>query len=389
MRNEFCLVKGRKVDDTECGSIIFNATDAVIAVCRTCARGKALAGTTSIVVKQPAEPAAIAADVNSHAGKIEPIAPAKPANTAWELIVERTGCTSQEKLAKKIGGTYQSKISQIMVKLGKGIVPSGREWNRLLEITGLMPEELLLAAGCPLRASAPAESSPPFRDPATSLPSTPSGSDPSAEPDGTISHQPPTELEGEGATTLPAPEDCECNEGHGPCGACYSCRPDMYVLINGKSVLRADLPPLSQHLLHVAQQAAEVEDIPAIPTDIVFYDDQGPDSTQSTHLRFDKHGNITISPAAVTAFGLDKAERVRIGWSAATRQFFLQPGYTGSGSRKVQIGKKGCRARCVNTRLAVHTLGINPAPGVYPLTLAPTGLIVATITQQPSQGGEA
>lgn len=38
---------------------------------------------------------------------------------------------------------------------------------------------------------------------------------------------------------VPADEDCECNEGHGPCGACASCRPDLYVRVGGVSKLRA------------------------------------------------------------------------------------------------------------------------------------------------------
>jgi len=369
MRNDFCPVKERKADDTECGSIIFNATDAVLAVCQTCARGKALAGTVSS--SRAVEPAA-------HHASAPPVSTRQegPAKTAWQLVVEATGHTSQGRLADALG-TNQTKISQMFQKLGKGRLPSGQAWDDMLQLSGLSAETLFFAAtGKPLSKAQPAER-PSASAPVTSSPPKPSGPVPCAGPDSTIEH----DLGTESAEQLLDSEESPSPEIMSLRGVRLAFGSET------DDVRRTDISSISQEALNAGQLQADPQ---ALPADLVFFDDEvSANSAEHTLLRFDKNGDITISPAAVAAFGLDKAERVRIGWSAATRQFCLQPGYDGPGSRKIQVSKRGCGGRAVNTRLAVRALGVNPAPGAYPLTLGPSGLIVATISQQPSQGGEA
>lgn len=480
----FCAVKDHKVEEPVCSGIIMKADAATIQTCRTCARGQALARTTSIEVKQ-LDPAAVASAPSAQPTK----------NRAWELIVERTGCTSQEQLARKIGGTYQSKISQIVVKLGKGIMPSGRTWDRLLEITGLMPEELLLAAGHlpsvkdsaestpgPLRGCRIAFSSQPPAPASSSLP-TPSGPDaPSpAAPEGPAGHmmrmqdapdktagseaaeqlQDAAESPGKGLlenpymiisldtmgeyaseTKLigievrPPDAECECNEGYGPCDACASCRPGLYVHdSNGKSHPRSDLPihllpllmldeipgkglfdpnvgdyvPLETEGEALAEGSgspaafeqglfAETPETPqataeacaALPADFLPYTGGNRSMIHSTPaLNVKVTGDVELSAGAVREFGLRDVRRVQLLWSAARGQVgIVTMNEAGPGVLTLQNGRGPMRKR-IAARAFFRCFGVNPAPGTYPMERHSSGLLVATITQQPAQGGEA
>lgn len=64
---------------------------------------------------------------------------------------------------------------------------------------------------------------------------------------------------------VPADEDCECNEGYGPCGACASCRPDMY---GWKSVLREadEVPaPLAPELAEAVERLDNLRQTTHLP----------------------------------------------------------------------------------------------------------------------------
>lgn len=349
MRNEFCLVKGRKVDDTECGSIIFNATDAVIALCRTCARGKALADTVgSCRVAKPANE--------------QPVR----TKTPWQMVVEATGHTSQGRLADALR-TTQSKISQTFIKLGKGKLPSGPVWNDLLQLSGISAAELFAAAtGKPL----PQQTTP---EPAASEQEMPAASE----------------------------------------------------------ALNADLPPLSQHLLDVAELAAvpspdvmslrgkriaigaeetagetpptlmgadpseqlltsgELFAWPKVlPKDFLPYTGQRPILHGKPALHIKASGDMELSVDAVALGGLEHVGHVRPFWSDARKQIGIVPvDTTGPGVLKLQPTPS--KRRRISASGFLNGFAIRPAPGTYPVERHPSGLLVATITQQPSQGGEA
>lgn len=348
MPNDFCPVKGRKADDTECGSIIFNATDAILAVCQTCERGVALIGT----VYSRRVAASAAQPTNAQAANAQQ----GPAKTAWQMVVEATGHTSQGRLADALG-TNQTKISQMFQKLGKGRLPSGQVWDDLLQLSGFSAETLFFAAtGKPLSS---AKAMPPVAPVASSFPKPSGPAVPPAGPEGSAT-------EGEAAS-----------EGLGSQDA-Y----DAAGLAMGLDV--ASLPPLSQHLLDVAQNEAEkaAEAIaPAIPPDFVLY--RGP--VDKPGLAFTKDGEISINSAAVRAFGLEGVERIRLYWSAKRNQVGIQPSPKGL---KMQPHRHSM-SRIVTARAFLREFGLSPAKGPHPISLDPSGLIVATISQQPSQGGEA
>jgi hypothetical protein len=295
--------------------------------------------------------------------------------TAWQLVVEATGHTSQYRLADALG-TNQSKISQMFIKLGKGKLPSGEVWNDMLELSGLSAQVLLAAAT-----------------------------------DKPAAHSTQSD------TTKPVQHMSDCSVHNGPALPVGPC--------DCGAVPRADLPPLSQHLADAAalyavdtaptlmgadpaeqlptreeldamrQEVRKMQDdllpaIPAIPADFVPFVEAPRASLVAPQIRFDQHGDVTINTAAVLAYGLDKVERVRLLYSAQRGQFAMQPGYNGPGSRKLALAKKGFPTRSVNSRTAVRQFGLSVAQRAFPLALDPSGLLVATITNAPAQpGGEA
>ncbi len=368
----FCAVKGRKIEESDCSGIICKADAATIITCRTCQRGQALARTTSIEIKQLATTDAASA---SAANAQQPGAK----NGAWQLVVERTGCTSQEQLAKKIGGTYQSKISQIMVKLGKGITPSGREWNRLLEITGLMPEELLLAAGHHMKpAAAPAESSPAsLPHVAASSPLTPDGSaSSSAEPSGPAGNmmamQDAPDSEGEaaseGALGSEAAEQLLDAE-QSPKGL-FDANVGDYVQLSGGAA--------------PAEAAGQCADIPA---DFHPYTGQRPMLHGKPALHIKTTGDMELSVDAVVLGGLEHVLHVRPFWSSQRKQIGLVPvENTGPGVLKLQVTPS--KRRRISASGFLNGFAIRPKPGTYSMERHPSGLLVATIIQQPAQGGQ-
>ena len=252
MQTNFCAVKVRPAEDTECSGIICNADELTMGVCRTCLRGKALLAAAKPAMEQTRLiPQPLLDEQSTDEAKLDELkADEAPATlptppTAWAKIQRATGCATYGQLAA-ITGHSVSALRQQVMRLQYGKLP--RRDNDVIPA-------IMRAGKFTLQDLIPGAqhidflpSSRPVCDPATSSPPTPSGSDTSAEPGGTIGSTDaqaaydaagaaigvdlpaPFEqgLYAEGTamdlgTTLPAPEDCECNEGHGPCGACYSC----------------------------------------------------------------------------------------------------------------------------------------------------------------------
>lgn len=426
MQNNFCAVKSRTAADTECSGIICNADEQTMGVCRICQRGKALLAAAKPAMEQTRlipQP-----QLNELKADEAPATPPTPP-TAWKKIQRATGCATYGQLAE-ITGYADSVLRQQVSRLQMGKLP--RRDNgvipAIMRVAKLTLQDLI--PGAPHIDFLPSPR--PVRDPATSSPPMPSGSDTSAEPGGTIgSTDAQAAYDAAGAamgvdlpapfeqglyaectaidlaTTLPAPEDCECNEGYGPCGACYSCRPDMYALIDGKSVpLQSGDPAKPLPIIYGKEMGERYQGTPTlgtpdgqyatgvswagsvqdIPADFAPY--QGVIvRADKPVLRFSAEGDsISISAGAVRAFGLDGVERVRLYWSAQRGQMGILP--SGSGGLKVQRTRHSS-TRVVTARAFLREFGLAPAKGPHPISLDPSGLIVATITQQPSQGGEA
>lgn len=352
----FCAVRGGKVHGVECAGIICKADAACLEVCRDCSHGKALASTARAGVERVAQ----SLEHSAHHHAMSMPQESMPTTNAWDIIKLATGCNTRGKLAKLLG------ISDCNVKVQVQRLIEGKLPRRdntvipaILRLGKLTLQDLI--PGAPhieflkhARVEQPVEA------------------ECSEQADG-----------GEREAALARFDAAASTMGV-----------DMTPPLTLMGADPSEQLPTAGELSALRQGNADAQNLPtapvSIPVGFVFYDDNvSSDSAETPQLRFDKRGDITISPAAVQAFGLENAERVRIGWFAEARQFGILPGYTGPGSRKVQIGKKGCRSRNVNTRMAVRKLGINPAPGAYPLTRDPSGLLVATINQQPAQGGEA
>lgn len=63
--------------------------------------------------------------------------------------------------------------------------------------------------------------------------------------------------------TPPAPQDCECNEGYGPCGRCASCRPDLYTRIGRRSVLRSKSRPTDSEVREARERTERIRELEA------------------------------------------------------------------------------------------------------------------------------
>ncbi len=340
---DFCLVVNADRSADQCAAMLMDMPSVNLARCKDeCPRGQALAGQVSIPrTAQATNPAP---------------------RSAWDIIAERTGCESQVKLAKKIGGTYQSKISQIMVKLSKGIIPTGHVWERLLEISSLTPEELLFAA---TGKATPANSSP-ATPPAASSPPQPSGTDApsSSVPDG------PAETEGEalseGADVL----------GDGSLAAFDAAAESM-----------GYLTPMGADPADVLMTSQELDKLGiAIPADFEPFIGAPVPTATAPCLSILKSGEISLGAAAVRAFGLAEVQAVRLFWSPKRNQVGILPG-TGPGQRKLQTVRKGCLNRCITAREFLRLHGL-PVSGSVPVERHPSGLLVATINTQPAQPGK-
>ncbi|GAB6125048.1 hypothetical protein [Humidesulfovibrio idahonensis] len=356
-----CLLKNGEITDSACAEMVINLDADSLAKCRTdCPRGVAMA-------KSAANWRGAASAVDSAVAAC--LAPVTKPPTAWELVVGRTGCDTQEKLGKKIGAR-QSRVSQMFVKLTKGIMPQGRPWDRLLEITGYMPEELLLAANPKAqRPQAPVE----------------------AKPAGKL------ELHTE---HLPAAPE--------PTGGTVAVPP----YVPGE-VVSEGLPPLSQHLMDAAEleaadtvptlmgadpaeqlmdaeELAELRQPAAIPPDFVPYTGARPSIINPPALSIKKGGDIELSSSAVESFGLAGKRLVRPHWSGASKRIGLAlEEQQGPGVLKLQSTTRSQRLR-ISGGGFFRAFGLDLEPGTYPLALDPSGLLVATITNAPAQsGGEA
>lgn len=369
MQNNFCAVKGRPAKDTECSSIICNADELTMGVCRTCLRGKALLNavkpaleqTRLIPQPQPGEQSADEtqldeARLDGHKTDEAPAAPASPL-TAWAKIQRATGCATYGQLAAITG--YADSVLRLQIQRlqqGKlprrdnGIVPAIMRAARLT-LQDLIP-------GAPHIDFLPSPR--PVRAPATSSPPTPSGSEPSAEPGG-------TSTEGEAAS-----EGLGSQDAYAAAGAAIG----LYLSAPFEQGMYAECP------------ANGLTAPSGIPADFLPYTGQRPVLHGKPALHIKTCGDMELSVDAVALGGLEQAVHVRPFWSSKRKQIGLGPvDGTGPGVLKLQVTLS--KRRRISASGFLNGFGIRPKPGTYPVSLDPSGLIVATITQQPSQGGEA
>lgn len=466
MEAKFCAVKGRRATDNECSGIIIKADAATIETCRTCTRGQAL--------KQTAE------NWTEHSQQTPPALqetkPEKPKATAWEIVRIATGCNTFAKLGLLTGFSDQAVRIQL-AKLDKGKLP--RAGNKVLPAI-LRVSKLTLADLPPAGAIEQGQQEEPASEPEAKaaprdaakyvaelpgdeLPPADSSAASSAAPEAHSGHMmamqdAPDKTAGSedaeqmldaaespgkgllenpfmivsfdtldeyaaetkrlGIEVRPPDEECECDEGYGPCDACASCRPGLYVHDSrGKSHPRPDLPihllpllndedraafeqglfaetpapvglpPLSQHLLDKAQIDADA--CAALPADFQPYTGQRPVLHGKPALHIKKGGDMELSVDAVALGCLEHAGHVRPFWSDLRKQIGLAPvDDTGPGVLKLQITPS--KRRRISASGFLNGFDIRPAPGTYPVERHASGLLVATITQQPAQtGGEA
>lgn len=358
--DHFCAVKGSKIDETACASIIYKADAATLEVCGSCERGKALADTVgSCRVAKPANE--------------QPVRTKSP----WQMVVEATGHTSQGRLADALR-TTQSKISQTFIKLGKGKLPSGPVWNDLLQLSGISAAELFAAAtGKPL----PQQTTP---EPAASEQEMPAASE------AVNADLPPLSqhlLDVAELAAMTTPDVMSLRRKRIAIGAeetagetpptLMGADPSEQLLTSGElfALRRHDAP----------QQAPA----PAgIPDGFELYEPFSAQTGQPV-LSIGKGSEASISADAVRRFGLAAVPCVHLLFNRGTGQVGIKPlPRQAEHALKLQSTRKS-QARCVSMRGMWRKLGIQPNPGIYPLTQDPSGLIVATISQQPSQGGEA
>jgi hypothetical protein len=357
-KNTRCLHKGRDLSDSGCADLVMGLDAAALAKCRTdCPRGAALAKSAGgWRGAMPASSSAIA--------ETEQLL-AAPVLTAWQMVAERTKCDTQAKLAKKLG-TYQSKVSQFFVKLSKGSLPKGREWDRLLEITGYMPEELLLAA-----------------NPKAQKPQTPEASSPDAVSLHGTRVAIAAEAQEDASETLPPLSKHLLDKAD---RAAMDGVPTLMGADPAEQLMGADdLAELKSALLS-PEEWQDVAD--AIPADFELY---VPSAVQLKRpaLSINRGNEACITVDAVREYGLEQAQYVHVLFNRLTRQLGFRPtGERDNAALKLQVSYKSA-ARYVSLRGLWRHLGFKPALGSYPLAKGPAGLIVATIDAPAQPGGEA
>lgn len=328
----FCAVKRRKVEDVDCAGIICQADASCIAVCRTCERGKALASTAKRQVEHAAQANAYESSSTT------------PALSVWEKIQRATGCASYGQLAKMTG--YADTVLRLQIarlqegklpRRDNGAVPSILRAGKLT-LQDLIPGVPEIDFKLTTHASSSSSSSP-----------QPSGPVPSAGPEGTS--------EGEAASE-------SFLDAYDAAGVAMGL--EVPAFEKGRFAACADLPD-----------------------DFRPYTGQRPLLHGKPALHIKSSGDIELSCDAVALGGLEHVRHVRPFWSDRRKQIGLAPvDDTGPGVLKLQ--STACKRRRISASGFINGFGIRPEPGTYPMELHSSGLIVATITQQPAQpGGEA
>ncbi|MBU1040162.1 MAG: hypothetical protein KKF77_03560 [Proteobacteria bacterium] len=331
--------------------------------------------------------------------------------TAWQLIREGTGCDTQDQVAKKIG-TYQSKVSQFLVKLAKGITPTGREWGRLLEITKLMPEELLLAAranNISVKPSTPSLHAAPSSPPQPSgpdLPMTtgPDGPSDTAEPmpgqaPPVIVHGdkvPPTMMGTDPADALinteQAQELRDSAESPAACGGFVNIvlgrvgeTPSEQTLHPGTmalgAVAGATLASIVGGMIatEVEEAMEEHKEAPDL-SGWEFYDSKNKPLDPAIWVTKDNH--LCINADAVGLHKLGEHTHARLGLHKSSGKVCIMPTYEGHGALSLQRGKgRGCRY--VSAKGFLDRYSLNPARSKpFPVTGGPSGMLIVSIEPQ-------
>jgi hypothetical protein len=256
--------------------------------------------------------------------------------SAWDLVSKATGCATHTALAKKIK-KWQGQVSRVFSDLSKGRTPRGEVWEKILHVSKLSAEQLLSAQ------PAPPAPEPPLADleGETTSEATGLGADLSADTESHTYHAPPVLMGADPAEQLMT----------------------------------------GQELDTLAQQA------PSLPEDFVQFVPLACKSALPA-LSITRNVDITINARAVRQFGLADARHARLYWSAQRGQLAIQMCDPAPDAVAIQAGE-GDPHRTIAGKLALRRFGVQPVTGrSFELTLAPGGLLVATIELQQPQAGE-
>jgi len=145
------------------------------------------------------------------------------------------------------------------------------------------------------------------------------------------------------------------------------------------------LNELAAQLGKSESQVCEQDKQECIPDDFEAFLEPG--RNEEPLLTFNSNNDMTINACAVRTFGLDQVERIGLLYSRSRGQLAIRLGYTGPGSRKLRLSKRGFITRLVNSRQAVRQWGLAPERVRYPITQGQAGLLIVSISAP--MGGEA
>lgn len=286
----------------------------------------------------------------------------EPETGAWPLIRERAGVASQSGLGKKLGCT-QGGVQSFLNQLRKGNAPGGGLAEALLKLTGLTMRELLAAEG----HARPAE---------PKKPGQPEQPGQLAQSLGAVLGIDPGQELREAA---PADED------HAPpMAAPAAVSPDAEAAAPPPVVAPAPAQPSGPAAADPAGpegHPAAASGAPDLPEEFEPYTPrpgrrQGPGEAM---LSVARDGDLSISSAAVSAFGLETATHVRLFWSSRSTSIGIMP-LTAPTDDSLSLGrKKHCDMRQVSAAGFLKRFNIRAVCARYPITRGPGGLLVAKI----------
>ncbi len=388
-----CAIKDSHVTANECASISLKADHVGFAKCVACPRGQAVAKTSNwkhanktvdpalaaLLAKgedqdpgaeAPAEPEQ--SEQLEQAGEQigqEPATEPSPPRTAWELVSLNTGCNTQSVLASKVG-SYQGKISQLFIKLTKGIMPEGEVWERICALARCTPMQLMELANT--RAAAKMKDAQQDQPPATEpqifngdkLPPLSRALLDAAELDPPVlldpTAQTPLSLMGaDPAEQLLTKDDMDVLQKIGEIGT-------------GPTRGRGDPDPLAQ----------------PEPEDWDFYAPRPPQLKYAEPgFTLTPSGDIVLNTAAVNEFNLDGVTHLRPAWSRLRGAIGLHPAEQGTPGALTLQRRKGLRV--INLRHFMQRYGILAKTGHYLIQRGVNVLMSAVIETQPEQLQEA
>jgi len=346
-----------------------------------------------------------------------------PESAAWKLVRAQTGCTSYIDLSNRIkerfGRCNNNSIGRIFADLDRGELPRGSTWTMLLRYTGMTAAQLLHPdSSAPAAAQVVDEQGQPKAVPAGDIAhdiAHPSHIEPmpgQAPP--VVIPEAPADLEGEKSSEgVDSPDDLSWSEEKmrnltvcSPADAALLSKQLDAACTSEALPTREEVEELGRKVgATLAMRCADIarecgpmdfdaiaRERSGIPSDFALYDcapAQGRPIAPPS-IAFERGDRITISGAAVQAFGLANVGTVGLRFSAARGMLAIQPGYSGPGARKLTSRRTGGLQRCISAGQILRTWGLKTRRGAhYPLTIGPGGLLVATIAAPARAGKEA